>query len=74
VTDQEFLEQELNYVLEIPEVSWMVVKDNRVFIGFRTESDSLIGSVLYTAALTGNKAINSRVRIFAVDHKNKELV
>ena len=74
VTDQEILEKELNYVLDIPEVSWMLVKDNRVFIGFETSSDSLMGSILYTAALTGNKAINSNVRIFAVDHKDKELV
>ena len=74
VTDQEILEKELNYVLDIPEVSWMLVRDNRVFIGFATKSDSLVGSILYTAALTGNKAINSYVQIFAVDHKDKELV
>ena len=74
VTDQEILEKELNYVLEIPEVSWILVKDNRVFIGFRTKSDRVIGSVLQAAALAGNKAINSSVQIFAVDHKDTELV
>ncbi|MCZ6776487.1 MAG: hypothetical protein O7D34_08530 [Ignavibacteria bacterium] len=74
VTDQEILEKELNYVLDVPEVSWMLVKDDKVFIGFKTESDSLMFSVLQTAAPTGNKVINSNVKISAVDHKDKELV
>jgi hypothetical protein len=74
VTDQEMLEQRLSYVLDIPEVSWMLVNDSRVFIGFKTKSDSLVSSVLQTAALTGNKAINSNVQILALDHEDKDLV
>jgi len=60
------LENRLNYLYEIPEISWVRFDDNSVYIGF-TSIPSDITLILGGAAFFGNKAIDFGVHVYAYD-------
>lgn len=62
------LEKRLSYLSELPEVSWVEIENNNVYIGFNAIPDDL-GTIVRAAAFHGNKAIDFGVHVWAVDTK-----
>lgn len=63
--DQKALEARLAYLKDIPEVSWVEIKSNNVYIGL-TSRPADLASIVGGAALFGNKAYGFGVHVWAV--------
>ena len=70
VTQSQVLREELSYLSDIPEVAWIEVEKNSVYVGF-----SLLPNdwemIIKGAALRGNKATNFGCHVWAVDADKK---
>ena len=56
----------VKYLSDIPEVKWVDLDDNNIYIGFNPVPDDMI-AVCTAAALHGNKAINFGVHVWAIN-------
>lgn len=65
-TEEEQLKNRLDYLYEIPEISWVKFERNSVYIGF-TSVPSDLTLILGAAAFHGNKAIDFGVHVYAYD-------
>lgn len=63
------LRERLQYLSEIEEVSWWIVDDNSVYIGFNTICSDL-KQICNAAAFHGNKTIDFGCHVYALDAKD----
>lgn len=63
-SEEASLKKRLNYLYNIPEISWIKFEHNSVYIGFNS-SRSDVTTILRMAAFHGNKAIDFGVHIYA---------
>ena len=68
--DSTALSKRLAYLKDMPEVSWVEVNNNSVFIGFKTLPRDL-KSIVSAAAIHGNRAADFGVHIWAVPESQK---
>ena len=64
--DQSALKESLDYLKDVPEISWVVFDRNNVYIGF-SEQVNDVGSICRGAAVNGNRAYGFGVHVYAVD-------
>ena len=60
----------LNYLNDIPEISWVKFNKNNVYVGFKSKPADM-SSIVGGAALFGNKAYGFGVHVWAVPANNK---
>ncbi len=65
-TREEKLSRQLTYLKKIPEVTWVQVQRNSVYIGWRVRPDDL-RAIVGAAAYQGNRAIGFGVHIYNYD-------
>jgi hypothetical protein len=63
--DQVALNEKLSYLSDIPEISWVEIENNNVFIGFNTIPTDL-SIIVRGAAVQGNLAYGFGVHVWAV--------
>ena len=68
--DQKALESRLNYLNDIPEISWVKFNKNNVYVGFKSKPADM-SNIVGGAALFGNKAYGFGVHVWAVPANNK---
>ena len=64
--DQGALKERLSYLKDIPEISWIVIVKNNVYLGFNKKINDM-GAICRGAALNGNRAYGFGVHVYAVD-------
>ena len=64
--DQSALKKSLAYLHDIPEISWVVIVRNNIYIGFNKRIKDM-GAICRGAAVNGNRAYGFGVHIYAVD-------
>ena len=62
------IKKSLSYLNDIPEVEWVEVDGNDVYIGFK-ERPSDLKLIIHAAAINGNRAHGFGVHVWAVDAK-----
>lgn len=70
VTQSQVLREELSYLSDIPEVAWIEIERNNVYVGFYSLPDDW-EMIIKGAALRGNKAINFGCHVWTVDANKK---
>ena len=70
VTRSEVLRKELSYLSDIPEVAWIEIEENSVYVGFNSLPKDW-EMIIKGAALRGNNATNFGCHVWAVDANKK---
>lgn len=64
--DRTPIETAASYLLNIPEISWMVIVRNRVYLGFNKRVNDM-GAICRGAALNCSRVCQTGVHVYAVD-------
>ena len=70
VTQSQVLHEELSYLTDIPEVAWIEIERNNVYVGFKSLPKDW-EMIIKGAALRGNEAIDFGCHVWAVDADKK---
>lgn len=68
--DSENLKKRLEYLNDIPEISWYEVERNNVYIGFNTKPVDFM-TIIHAAAVCGNNIYGSGVHVWAIPSSQK---
>lgn len=64
--DHAALSKRLSYLKDIPEISWVIIVKNNVYLGFVKKINDM-GAICRGAAVQGNRAYGFGVHVYAVD-------
>ncbi|MEW6670186.1 MAG: hypothetical protein AB1427_00700 [Thermodesulfobacteriota bacterium] len=66
--DQQALNNRLSYLKDIPEIAWVRIERNNVYIGFKERPPDL-NNIVNAAAVHGNRAYGFGVHVWAIEAK-----